>query len=350
MSNTNKTILIIEDNADIRENLAEILALAGYTSLTAPNGKVGAATALQHRPDLILCDIMMPELDGYGVLHILSKQQATADIPFVFLTAKSEKDDFRRGMSLGADDYITKPFDDVQLLETIAARLRKSERLRQAAQPVTSSLEQLVSEAKAMQILSDLPNLPEVREFRKKELVFRENDTPRWLYQVQSGSVKIFKTSDDGRELITQVLGAGAFFGYTALLQGVPHGESAAALDTTEIRLISKADFQSLVSGNRDVNAYFVKMLAGHVAEREQQLIDLAYNSVRRRVATMLLHFFDQGQSEIHLLREDLAAMVGTAKETLIRTLTDFKQEKLLDIREGVVVVLQPQKLRQLPN
>ena len=99
-----KKILVIEDNQDVRENLAEILSLSGYEAITAENGKIGVEKAQKEDPDLILCDIMMPELDGYGVLHILSRQQKTADIPFVFLTAKAEKEDFRKGMSLGGDD------------------------------------------------------------------------------------------------------------------------------------------------------------------------------------------------------------------------------------------------------
>jgi CheY-like chemotaxis protein len=117
-----KKILIIEDNTDVRENLAEILMLSGYEAITAENGKTGAAKAQTELPDLILCDIMMPELDGYGVLHIMSRSAKTADIPFIFLTAKAEKEDFRKGMALGADDYITKPFDDAVLLQTIESR------------------------------------------------------------------------------------------------------------------------------------------------------------------------------------------------------------------------------------
>ncbi len=104
-----KKILIIEDNEDIRENLAEILELAGYESFTAENGKIGVEIAEKLMPDLILCDVMMPVLDGFGVLSILNKKPQTADIPFIFLTAKAEKADFRYGMNLGADDYITKP-------------------------------------------------------------------------------------------------------------------------------------------------------------------------------------------------------------------------------------------------
>ena len=121
-----KTILLIEDNQDIRENTAEILELASYKVITAENGKIGVNMAMSEKPDLIICDIMMPVLDGYGVLHLLSKNDEVAGIPFIFMTAKSERSDFRKGMEMGADDYITKPFDDIELLNAIEARLKKS--------------------------------------------------------------------------------------------------------------------------------------------------------------------------------------------------------------------------------
>src|SRR6478735_4631682 len=125
-----KKILLIEDNNEIRENTAEILALANYHVITAQNGKVGVELAQHENPDLIICDIMMPELDGFGVIHILSKKAETALIPFIFLTAKTEKSDIRKGMNLGADDYLTKPFDDTELLNAIETRLRKSALLK----------------------------------------------------------------------------------------------------------------------------------------------------------------------------------------------------------------------------
>ena len=125
-------ILIIEDNNDIRESTAEILELTGYEVLQASHGKSGVELAQQHNPDLILCDIMMPELDGYGVLYMLSKNPDTATIPFIFLTAKAERLDFRKGMEMGADDYLTKPYDDIELLNAIEIRLQKKERLRKS--------------------------------------------------------------------------------------------------------------------------------------------------------------------------------------------------------------------------
>src|SRR5690349_12040541 len=132
-----KKILLIEDNNEVRENTTEILQLAGYDVVTASNGKIGVELAQKENPDLIICDIMMPELDGYGVLHILSKKPETARIPFIFLTAKTEKSDVRKGMALGADDYLTKPFDDTDLLNAIEARLRKSA-LQQKEYPSTA--------------------------------------------------------------------------------------------------------------------------------------------------------------------------------------------------------------------
>jgi CRP-like cAMP-binding protein/CheY-like chemotaxis protein len=345
-----KKILVIEDNTDVRENLAEILTLSGYAASTAENGKIGAAKAQTELPDLILCDIMMPELDGYGVLHILSRSAKTADIPFIFLTAKAEKEDFRRGMALGADDYITKPFDDALLLQAIEHRLKKSERLRAASAQAGGSLEHFIDEARALEAIRHLSDNREVRHYKKKDPIFREGEHPRWLYFVESGKVKIFKTSDDGRELIVKVAQTGDFLGFLALFKEDAYPESAAALEDCSIKLVPKQDFAALVFGNRDVNARFIKMLANHIAEREQQLIELAYNSVRKRVATALAHLCAQSGPVIHLLREDLAALAGTAKETLIRTLTDFKNEGLVDIKDGVVTVLKLERLRELPN
>src|ERR1051325_9023790 len=122
-----KSILVIDDNQDIRENTAEILEMGGYKIFTAENGKKGIELALKEKPDVIVCDIMMPELDGYGVLHLLRKNPESQNIPFIFLTAKTERSDFRKGMEMGADDYITKPFEDIELLNAIETRLKKAE-------------------------------------------------------------------------------------------------------------------------------------------------------------------------------------------------------------------------------
>lgn len=125
-----KTILLIEDNQDIRENTAELLELENYTVIAAANGQLGVEAAFNKKPDLILCDIMMPGLDGFGVFIALNKNPYTAGIPFIFLTAKSESADRNYAMNLGVDDYITKPFDTDFLLTTIKNRIDKQEKMR----------------------------------------------------------------------------------------------------------------------------------------------------------------------------------------------------------------------------
>jgi CheY-like chemotaxis protein len=118
-------ILVIEDEESVRLNLVEMLEAEDYEAVSAPNGMIGAMGALDHIPDLVICDVMMPELDGYGVLETLRQDPTTATIPFIFLTAKADKGDMREGMELGADDYLTKPFTRDELLQSITARLKK---------------------------------------------------------------------------------------------------------------------------------------------------------------------------------------------------------------------------------
>lgn len=118
-----KTILIIEDQPDMRENLVTILSMEGYEALQAPDGERGIALALEEKPDLILCDVMMPGMDGHEVLAVMRRSPSIGGTPFIFLTARGEKQDLREGMNLGADDYLTKPVAADDLLSAIQARL-----------------------------------------------------------------------------------------------------------------------------------------------------------------------------------------------------------------------------------
>jgi DNA-binding NarL/FixJ family response regulator len=122
-----KKILVIEDEPEMRRNVTSLLRYYDYVPIAAENGRVAVEMARREKPDLILCDVMMPELDGYGVLHELQSDASLARIPFIFLTAKGEKDDLRSGMNLGADDYLTKPVVNADLVRAIESRLRRSE-------------------------------------------------------------------------------------------------------------------------------------------------------------------------------------------------------------------------------
>ncbi|MEZ0487341.1 response regulator [Fibrella aquatica] len=358
-----KTILLIEDNDAIRENTAEILELTGYTVHTAENGKIGVEKALAEKPDLVICDIMMPVLDGYGVLHIFNKNPQLAGVPFIFLTAKTERNDFRKGMELGADDYLTKPFDESELLSAIEGRLNRFQHLAatalqaqtdQGVVPVAADqLNQFLNDARQKPDLQSLSIDRKVHAVRKKQYLYTEGDEPTRLYFVQSGKVKTVRTNNDGKELITGLYGPGEFFGYLALLENGEYTDSAITLEDSELVYIPKDDFTQLLIVNPEVSHHFIQLLAGRVSERETQLLGMAYNSLRRRVADTLLRLHDQHPDGlIKLSRDDLASVVGTATESLIRTLSEFKQDGLIEqvgnatTGTGIRVV-QPDKLRR---
>ena len=349
----NKTLLLIEDNEDVRENTAEILELASYEVLTAANGKEGVALAKKHLPDMIICDIMMPELDGYGVLHILSRDAQTATIPFLFLTAKAEKSDFRKGMNLGADDYITKPFEEVDLLDTIHRRLEKIDLISSNNETTTSSNAVFHLE-NIQKLLQELADSHKVLTTPAKYTLFHEDSYPSYLYYIQSGQVKALKTNIDGKELITHLYQAGEFLGYKALFSGNSYVASAVTLEESKVVLIPKSAFFDLLEREQQLYRYFLQILTKSLQNQEERLLQLAYDSVRMRVANALLFCCKQENQNSHervsirISREDLASFVGTSKETLIRTLSDFKKEGLLTTKGRYITVFDLKPLEKV--
>lgn len=353
-----KLILVIEDNFDVRENIVEILELADYTVITADDGRRGVELAQQEKPDLIICDIMMPELDGYGVLHLLSKSPKTSSIPFVFLTAKTERNDIRKGMSLGADDYLTKPFDDVELLDAVNIRLRRHELIKNNSLNDLNSIHQLILDARETDGLETLISQQRKTSlFKKKQQLYIEGRNANALYFIVRGRVKTFKTNDEGREFITGLHGGGEFLGYQNILEGALYTESAAALDETEIYVIPTEEFFAVLSSSKEISNKFIKMLSDNLIEKEERLLKLAFNSVRKRVAESLLmlyaNFHQEGNTDgftIALYREDLAGLAGASKETVIRTLSDFKDEGLVQIAGSKITILSLEKLQRMKN
>lgn len=138
-----KKILVIEDEQVLLKNILKILRLEGFESIGAPNGREGIEMASQESPDLIVCDVMMPEMDGYEVLQALQYEVDTATIPFIFLTAKSDRSDIRQGIELGADDYLVKPFDADELLRAIEARFKKQDVLLKRMSELSEELTRL---------------------------------------------------------------------------------------------------------------------------------------------------------------------------------------------------------------
>jgi len=348
-----KKILIIEDNTDIRENVVEILDLAGYEVFEAANGKMGVELAAKKFPDLILCDIMMPELDGYGVLYLLNKNPQTAAIPFIFLTAKAERLDLRKGMEMGADDYLTKPFDDMELLNSIESRLKKKELQQNFYSKSLDRLGTLVSRNNGLAELKKIIQERKTRQFKKNQVIYYEGDKGTGLYLLLSGKVKTIKLAEDGRELMTGIYTDEDYLGVTAILSHEPFSDTATALEDSTLCLIPKDQIEPLLNLYPDVAKEFIKLLANDIREKEEQLLQLAYHSVRKRMAEAMLRLSKQttktGES-FKMTREDLAAMAGMATETVSRTLSDFKDEGLIDKKGSSITILDLQKLTRMKN
>lgn len=351
-----KKILLIEDNDDIRINTAEILELSNYKVITAADGKEGVEKAITHQPDLIICDIMMPVLDGYGVLHAVHRNEAIKNTPFIFLTAKTERSDFRKGMEMGADDYITKPFTGTELLNAVDSRLKKIDLLKHDLNPGMEGLQHLLQASQSSNTLETITQDRNISKFKKKQVIYSEGNHPGRLYYVVKGKVKACKTNDDGKELVTSLFSPGDFLGYIALLEETPYTDTAVALEETELAEIPREDFEELIYNNKAVTQKFIRMLAGNITEKENHLLGLAYNSLRKKVAealVMLQKKYQQDKDEkfvIKINRESLASIAGTATESLIRTLGDFRNEHLVELKGSSIVIINMKKLEQLLN
>ena len=346
-------ILLIEDNDELRDNTAEILGLANYKVDAAPNGKMGIEMALKNTPALIICDVMMPVLDGYGVLHLLHKNDSLKNVPFIFFTAKAERSDFRKGMEMGADDYITKPFSDIELLAAIEMRLKKAASLQTNNNP---ALQQTISTESSTQALQNLLLGSSINIYKKKQIIYSEGNHPVRLFYIQSGKVKTLKTNEEGKELTIGLFGEGDYVGYTAILENTIYKETLEAIEETKVCIIDKEDFEKLLQQNNEVAQLFIKLMAKNITDKEKQLVGIAYNSLRKRVAEALMQLQqkyltnEEDKFSIHISREDLAQIAGTATESMIRTLSDFKAEKLIDIKEGSIIILNKKKLADMLN
>lgn len=353
MSNT---ILIIDDNREFRENIAEILQLANYNVLSAENGKQGIELARNQKPDLILCDINMPEVDGYCVLRALNNIPEKAGIPFIFMTAYSENADFRKGMELGADDYLTKPFSADTLLKSVSTRLNKYGLMKSLIEHKHQKLNSFIDENNIQRDVKTLTENKKVKKIRKKDLLFNEGDSANFLYLIISGKVKTFKSNNFGKEFIIDIHKEGDFLGYFDILEDSAHRVSAMAIENSEIVAIPKQDFCNALYSNSDITMKFVKMMSQQFSEVEDKLLKLAYDSARKRVAEAIIFVSKKYKSEensetsFSLHRENISALSGISPESVSRNLSSFKEEGLIETVNGNIKIKDLRKLESLKN
>ncbi|PHI19729.1 transcriptional regulator [Lewinellaceae bacterium SD302] len=341
-------ILVIEDNEDVRANLAEILELYGYIVTEAQNGLEGVKEAIRILPDLILCDVSMPELDGYGVLNILSQQDNTAGIPFIFITARTEKEDVRRGMNLGADDYITKPFYKDELLQVIKTRLKKA--ASRAPQGDNEAIVQHLNDPERglKKLNSAFGEFGRLKNYGQGQLIVDEGEFPHFIYRVKSGRVHMIRSHEYGKDYIIAELGPGEIFGLSTVLErgGYHYRAKLAGDNGGSCQLLSKEKLFQLLNEDRNVSEAIIQLMASRLVAHGDKLAHQAYDSVRRRTALILCDLHEKYQNApIELSREELAQMVGTTKESVTRSISDFKKEGLLTTEGRAIRLIDPTAL-----
>lgn len=347
-----KNILLIEDDVILMENTSELLELSNYNVVTAPNGKIGLELAKTTLPDIIVCDIMMPELDGYGVLEGLSSSETTKHIPFIFLSAKTERKDVRKGMDLGADDYITKPFEEEELISAIESRLAKAAILKDDKLAIKKE----GSEKEELRTLNDLKNFfddnGETFQFNQDETIYEEGQNSNYIYLISKGLIKCHKLDEQGKHLTTALYKEDDLFGYTSFTQNTPYQETATAIQDTVLIGISKHELKEVLNSNHKVTLELIQLLTEDLSTVKDQLLQMAYSSVKKRTATTILKFAEKlnrnPNDAIRISRNDLASVAGIALESLIRTLSGFKDMGIIEIEGRNIRILDINKLQQI--
>ena len=340
-----KKILIIEDDTIVRENTAEILQLANYEVLTAENGKTGIDKAVVFKPDLIICDILMPELDGYGVMQIVMRNKSLQSTPIIFMSAKTKHEDVRKGMDLGASDYITKPFEESELLSAVASRLRAKEMFESSRRGTSNQAVPLRIE--------DIERVfahKELFEYKQGSTIYCEGNVGNHIFYIVNGEVKTFKINEDGKELITELFSDKSFFGFTSFLSNRPYTENSEATKPTKIIKFEKNELLNLIKKNPQLGLNFIDLLSADLDSVKDHLMHLAYDSVRKKTADALIQLIpeESGKKIIRISRSDLASIIGIAKETLTRTLTDFKEENLIRTDRNAIEVVDSKSLMNI--
>lgn len=348
-----KKVLFIEDDTVVRENTAELLELAEYNVLTAANGKAGFELAKQELPDIIICDIMMPELDGYGVLQALAKETSTQHIPFIFLSAKTEHKDIRRGMDLGADDYLTKPFEEEELISAIESRLAKVAILNKLKENGNSPVEETPQQKiNSLQELREEVKKYDEQTFKGGETIYEEGKQSNHFFFVDKGVVKSHRMDEYGKELITSIYKEGDFFGNTSFNKPNAYTEYATAMEETRVYVVSRDELKNILMNNSNITLELIDVMGDNISGIKEQLLEMAYGSVRKKAARTILLFSQKIRryptQSIRISRSDLASVAGMASETLIRTLSDFKKEGLLEIEGRNIKLLDIEALKRI--
>lgn len=347
-------VLVIDDDEMIRTNVVELLDLAGYETIEAPDGKKGLEMINLLKPDLILCDISMPLLDGYGVLHAIQNNPEWSPVPFIFITANTKRNSFRAAMDNGADDYLSKPFTGDELIKLVHTHLEKFNRLKSNFNKSGNGTIEFNGDLSSLVKNEKFTEKQTIRKFFKKEYIYHEGDKAEYLYQILDGKVKVSRMNESGKEFITDLFNHGDFFGYQDLLTGEKHKESAVALEDAKVALVSKHDFLNILQGNPEIAITFLKSLTENLNSANDKLLGMAYDSARKKVAQALIFINKKyqlsGGNDIcfPIQREVISSIAGLSPESVSRNLTELNEEGLIKTDNRTIRIVDLKKLEDL--
>ncbi len=343
------SILLIEDDPILAENTKELLELSRYHVYTALNGKDGLQMAREKVPDLIVSDIMMPQLDGYQVYEALQRSNQTRGIPFIFLSAKADPADVRKGMNLGADDYITKPFREEDLILAIERRLAKHAWFKK--HELKNGLD-TKSGSELEELREHFRSYGTQVEVAKHEEIYWENRNASNVYLISEGLIKTYRLDEHGKELITGIPKKGEVIGFYSFNPPCIYPETAEALENTVLYKISTEEFVQLLLNNQDLTVAFAQLLNDHLSILKTHLLDMAYSSVLKKTTNTILQFAEEIQEDpeqfIKVSRSDLASVAGISTESFIRSLSLLRKEGLIEIVGRNIKILDHQKLHAI--
>ena len=341
------SVLLIEDDLVLAENIQELLELSGYRVSLAHEGKTGLKKAFKELPDVIISDIMMPQIDGYDVYQALQQNRFTRNIPFIFLSAKANPADVRRGMNLGADDYITKPFNEEDLILALEKRIFKRNQMR---------IEDSEQQGKKPQL-----HLEEFKEYvrtygeqiqvEKNEELFKEDWMASNVFLLEHGLVKTLKLDEYGKELVTSIPQQGDFLGFYSF-KFSRYPESAQALERSILYRVSHEEFIHLLRENHELTLEFAEVLSYKLDVLKSHLLEMAYGSVLKKTASTLLEFAEKVKNDptpvLKVSRSDMASLAGISTESFIRSLSCLKKDGLIDIKGRNIKILKLEKLKEI--
>lgn len=347
-----KSILIIEDDLVLRENTKELLELSNFRIICAGDGKDGIDKALKYHPDLILCDISMPVIDGYGVLEFLSSNPGTKNIPFLFISAKSDLSEIRKGMNLGADDYITKPFNEHELINAINKRLSKFDSLKNSYTPGFKGEIQNLKVSSLEDFKNLLQKKGEKFRFQKRQTIYYENDNANFVYMIARGIVKTIKMDDEGKELITGIYKEDHLFGLTSFKSNSLYDETAVTINNTLGYRFSSKNFREIINNNPELMIEIAEVLTSHLSNLKDHLLETAYSSVLKKTTQTILQFAEKipenSRNITDITRNELAHIAGISTESFIRSLSQLRKKRLIEIDGRNIKILDFDQLKRI--